>query len=319
MINTLVASFAALAALGAPGLAHAAATYGATDSVGSAHVVNNCNYPVKLCNVPATGGGQDQIDEMLQPGESYRQTYMPLANDNGWSIKLSKNESLDHILQFEYTFHQDGIIWYDLSCVDGNIWDEDWKIESDGQACQPKQQAYRYSTDDAYGMQSCPQASVITVTLCTGTSVDNGEAFNSSGNASPVQQSSSSPAPPAYSAPATTSSAPPAPPAYSPSSSTTAPAAGPTPPTYGDKGAPKAPAYGQHAPPPAPAHPHKVASTFSTKTIPATTSTPPTTTDAPALDPYAVYVTEVYTAYVTADVAAYKRHEHHYGRHNREE
>merc|ERR1711939_534387 len=54
--------------------------------------------------------------------------------------------------------------------VNGNPWDGDWMItaNSESSTCSPKQQAYRYATDDAYGMQACPQDSDITVSLCSG-------------------------------------------------------------------------------------------------------------------------------------------------------
>lgn len=138
------------------------------NALGHAVVKNACKYEVKLCNVPASGGGFEQIDKMLQPDETYTQQYEPLSNDNGWSIKLSQDDTLDHILQYEYTTHQDGIIWYDLSEVDGNPWDGNWEITTDNDNCNPKQQAYRYATDDAYGMQSCPDDADIMVTLCSG-------------------------------------------------------------------------------------------------------------------------------------------------------
>lgn len=138
------------------------------NAMGKAIVRNACKYEVKMCNVPASGGGYEQIDKWLQPNETYSQQYTPLSNDNGWSIKLSDTESLDHILQYEYTTHEDGIIWYDLSQVDGNPWYGNWEITAESGDCNPKQQAYRYANDDAYGMQSCPDDSDIMVTLCSG-------------------------------------------------------------------------------------------------------------------------------------------------------
>lgn len=185
-------------------------------SVGSAHVVNQCNYDVYLCNVPASGGGHEESDKTLSAGESWTQQWTELTNGNGWSIKLSKSDSLENILQYEYTFHNDGIIWYDLSCVNGNPWDKDWEITSSTDSCKPKQQAYRYATDDAYGMQSCSQDNSITVTLCSGLSADNGTAVDSgSGSGSGSDDSSSAPSystpassAPAYSSPVESSAAP---------------------------------------------------------------------------------------------------------------
>jgi len=138
------------------------------NALGKAIVKNACHYEIKMCNVPAANGGYDQIDKWLQPNETYTQEYTELSNGNGWSIKLSDTESLEHILQYEYTTHGDGIIWYDLSQVDGNPWYGNWQITTDSKNCNPKQQAYRYANDDAYGMQSCPDDSDIMVTLCSG-------------------------------------------------------------------------------------------------------------------------------------------------------
>ncbi|CAK3982184.1 Hypothetical predicted protein [Lecanosticta acicola] len=164
-------------------------------SVGSAHVVNQCSYDVYLCNVPASGGGYEESDQTLSAGNSWTQQWTELSNGDGWSIKLSHSTALENILQYEYTFHNDGIIWYDLSCVNGNPWDQDWEITSSTDSCSPKQQAYRYATDDAYGMQACSQDASITVTLCSGVSQDNGTAITSAssyGSDSSSDSSSSS-------------------------------------------------------------------------------------------------------------------------------
>jgi len=135
---------------------------------GTAHVVNACPYDVYLANTPAQGGGYDIIDETLSTGDSYSQPYTELSNGMGWSIKMAKTPSYQtNLLQYEYTYHNDGTIWYDLSQVDGNPWDGDWMITASS-GCAPKQQAYRYATDDAYGMQSCKDGADITVTLCSG-------------------------------------------------------------------------------------------------------------------------------------------------------
>ena len=138
------------------------------NALGNAVVKNACKYEVKMCNVPASGGGFEQVDMMIQPNETYTQQYTELSNGNGWAIKLSDDENLDHILQYEYTVHNDGMLWYDLSQVDGNPWYGNWQITTDSENCNPKQQAYRYANDDAYGMQSCPDDADITVTLCSG-------------------------------------------------------------------------------------------------------------------------------------------------------
>lgn len=253
--------------------------------------VNKCDYEVTLCNVPSSGGGYEQQDTTLAPGESWDQQWTELTNGNGWSIKLSKSASLDNILQYEYTFHNDGIIWYDLSCVNGNPWDQDWEITASGSTCSPKQQAYRYATDDAYGMQSCASDSDITVTLCTGLSKDNGTSTGSDNNSS--YASGGSPAPANSSAPAYSSSSTstPAVPAYTPT-----PTSNQYPHGYGPQ---------------------------TTPTTLATTTSASLTTDVKTYGGGAVIITEVETAYVTAVVTAYekrgtpapnrhRRHEHHH-------
>lgn len=160
------------------------ATTAVAQSVGSATVVNKCSYDVFLANVPAQGGGFNEIDKTLSNGDVYTQQWTELSNGNGWSIKLSKDKTNwnDNIMQYEYTFHNDGIIWYDLSDVNGNPWSGDWEITANATSspCSPKQQAYRYATDDAYSMQSCAQDADITVTLCSGESQNDGAAASAS-------------------------------------------------------------------------------------------------------------------------------------------
>ncbi|QIW97162.1 hypothetical protein AMS68_002680 [Peltaster fructicola] len=137
---------------------------------GKAIIVNACNYPVYLGAVPSADGGYSESDATLAHGDSWNQTWTQLTNGNGWSLKLSKSSDLSHPLQYEYTYHADeSVIWFDLSCVDGNPWDGNWEVTSSGNsACTPKQSFYRYATDDAFGMQDCPHDSDITVTLCSG-------------------------------------------------------------------------------------------------------------------------------------------------------
>ncbi|KAK5119337.1 hypothetical protein LTR85_007693 [Meristemomyces frigidus] len=150
----------------------------AVASIGSAVVNNACDYEVYLFNTPAANGGQSEIDKVLEPNGSYTQQWTELTNGDGWSLKLSQSTDMSNIMQYEYTFQNDGIIWYDLSDVNGNPWDGNWEITatSESSTCTPKQQAYRYATDDAYGMQACPEDSIITVTLCSGDESDDGAA-----------------------------------------------------------------------------------------------------------------------------------------------
>lgn len=287
MVNTILASLA---------LAGSAVA----SSVGSAYVVNKCDYEVTLCNVPASGGGYDQQDKTLAAGESWTQAWTELSNGNGWSIKLSKSASLENILQYEYTFHNDGIIWYDLSCVNGNPWDKDWEITASGADCSPKQQAYRYATDDAYGMQSCASSADITVTLCTGVSADNGNSTDAgSGSASAPSYESTSASAPSYSS----STSAPAPVAYTASSSSSVAPIGYGPWTHG----------------------------YQAQTTPTTLATSASlTTEVETYAGGAITITEVETAYVTAVVTAYekrgapapnrfRRHEHHAHAHQHEQ
>jgi len=156
------------------------ATSALAQSVGSAVVVNACEYPVYLYNTPAADGGYEAIDQQLEAnGGQYSQQFTELSNGCGWSLKLSPNTSLSNIMQYEYTYQGNDIIWFDLSDVNGNPWNSDWEVTADGN-CDPKDQAYRYSTDDAYGMQACNSNSTITVTLCSGESQNNGAASSAS-------------------------------------------------------------------------------------------------------------------------------------------
>lgn len=222
-----------------------------------------------------------------------------MTNGNGWSIKLSKTDNLDHILQYEYTFHNDGIIWYDLSCVDGNPWDHDWQITANGSDCSPKQQAYRYSTDDAYGMQSCSQDTEITVTLCTGTSVDDGSAVNS-----PSNNTTGSTAP-SYSTPSNNTE--PAAPSYEAPASSSTPAPEYTPIGYN-------PLIGYNPP-----NEDTTSTTENAPVTPTTFLTSATTEATSTDDSGVVIITDFVTVWTTAEATAYpnrfRRHEHGHGSH----
>lgn len=179
----------------------------AAESVGDAVVVNKCSYPVYLYDTPASGGGYTEVDKVLNKDDSYTTQWTELSNGAGWSIKLSNSTELTYILQYEYTFQNEGTIWYDLSEVNGNPWDGNWEITSNTDTCSPRQAAYRYATDDAYGMQSCPQDATITVTLCSGDSEDDTSSASASASATTVASTSSAAAPStsSYDAPSTTS------------------------------------------------------------------------------------------------------------------
>ncbi|KAI9690250.1 MAG: hypothetical protein M1822_009211 [Bathelium mastoideum] len=170
--SSIKKTFFALAALAASTVANVDIN-AVKAGVGQAIVENMCSYDVYVTNVPAADGGFTQQTYTLQKNngnEPYSFSYTQLSNSDGWSIKLSKDPlDLSNIMQFETTFHDDGMIWYDLSDVNGNPWDGNWMIMAkDNPNCSPKHQAYRYSTDDAYGMQACQQNATLTVTLCSG-------------------------------------------------------------------------------------------------------------------------------------------------------
>lgn len=170
----------------------AALVAGAT-ATGSAIVINKCTYDVYLANTPAADGGYSAVSETLSPDDSYSQQYTELTNGDGWSLKLSNSSTnWNDILQYEYTYHDDGTIWYDLSEVNGNPWDGNWEITSSESSCAPKQQAYRYATDDAYGMQACPDSATITVTLCSGESQDDSAASSVSASVASASSSAAS-------------------------------------------------------------------------------------------------------------------------------
>lgn len=138
-------------------------------AVGKAIVLNQCNYSIYLHNTPSAGGGYTEVNALVPSGGSYEQHFTSLTNGNGWSIKLSKDDTFQDILQYEYTWKpvkSPATIWYDISKVNGNPWNEHYWISATGRGCSPEQRAYRYPTDDVNGMQSCPSDAHITLTLC---------------------------------------------------------------------------------------------------------------------------------------------------------
>lgn len=182
MINAIVATVAILASTAAA-------------SVGSAIVNNQCEYAVTLRAVPAMPGNCSEQDQTLYYGDKFVQDWTEISNQGGWSIKLNPaNASETNIMQYEYTYQGTDVIWYDLSDVNGNPWDGNWEITatSESSTCDPKQSAYRYATDDAYGMQSCNSDAVITVTLCSGDSQDDAGASSASASSASATASSTS-------------------------------------------------------------------------------------------------------------------------------
>ncbi|KAK5711161.1 hypothetical protein LTR15_012649 [Elasticomyces elasticus] len=286
-------------------------------SVGTAHVVNKCEYDVYMFNTPAADGGYTEIDKTLGPGDSYSQQWTELSNGNGWSIKLSKNQVLgENILQYEYTFHDDGLIWYDLSEVDGNPWDANWEItaSSPSSTCAPKQQAYRYATDDAYGMQACPQDSEITVTLCSGESQnDGGAASASSSVAAQTSSVAASTSPSVYSTTEAASSSTEAAPSSVEAPTTTAEAST----TSAESVASTTPV--SSTPTSTSAYSWRTHSWHQANAAQTTLATSTIATSTTSTGPDGVTVVEVETAVVTEIVTAYAkrnvhaRHPHHVG------
>jgi hypothetical protein len=136
-------------------------------SLGSAIVINKCSDDVWLWNTPSDDGVHTAVNKVLSSGDSYSQQYTELENKMGWSLKLSNTSSQDNVMQYEYTYLGDGVIWYDMSNVNGNPWSGNWAFSSDDSSCKPTHCAYQYSTDDQGGMQSdCDSSASITVTLC---------------------------------------------------------------------------------------------------------------------------------------------------------
>ena len=144
----------------------------ATPLIGHAVVLNGCTSAVTLENVPAAGNGYLASRTELSSNQRYSYPFIELAT-GGWSMKISlpKLEDPTNIMQFEYTLTPKmygGVVWFDLSYVDGNPLDGNWSLigdSSQGQ-CHPAYRAYRYSTDDNHGMQSCPMDSTLLLELC---------------------------------------------------------------------------------------------------------------------------------------------------------
>jgi hypothetical protein len=84
----------------------------AVSAAGTAHVINNCGYPVYYASV-----GQSYHAEMNALQGSYSESYSQPGV--GVSIKLAPNAtSTGPVSQFEFTW-ADGKIAYDLSNIDG--------------------------------------------------------------------------------------------------------------------------------------------------------------------------------------------------------
>ena len=80
-------------------------------AVGTAHVINNCGFPVYYASV-----GQSQHAGMQELQGSYSESY----NQPGVGVSIKLSPSLNGpVSQFEFTW-ADGKVYYDLSNIDGS-------------------------------------------------------------------------------------------------------------------------------------------------------------------------------------------------------
>jgi len=150
---------------------------GSVAAIGSATVINNCEYDVYVQNTPSSGGGYSNIvNTMSSGGGAYSQVWTALMDNapGGWSIKLSDTEGEfygDGIMQYEYNLDSsNNIVYFDISCVNGSPcgpWQNEWALNSsDTSNCPVDQSAFMYP-DDTTANQQCNYPDVdITLTLC---------------------------------------------------------------------------------------------------------------------------------------------------------
>lgn len=190
--NTFVASALALAG-----------TALAQSSPGNAILINSCNAPIYMQNTPSTTDQYSVVSQTIQPGAQYTQEFTQLSNGGGWSIKVSMNgdDWTSDLLQYEYTWDgtsgtYGGLIWFDVSMVNGNGFSEPWYISGTG-SCDPAQTFYGVGQpNDNYASQSCDAPASITVDICKSASGSTGGSSSeapSSVATSSAPQSTSSP------------------------------------------------------------------------------------------------------------------------------
>jgi hypothetical protein len=154
-----------------------AAVSGLITASGSGLIINNCDYAVSLDNTPAAGEGATGESRILQKGDSYSQHWTGLeGHHDGWSMKLrpANTDASSKCMQYEYTYQPTNpstpdIIWFDISYVDGDPFNQNWSLSSNNATCHAllHHDAYQYSTDDAQGMQKpCDCTADITLVLC---------------------------------------------------------------------------------------------------------------------------------------------------------
>ncbi|GAM84470.1 hypothetical protein ANO11243_024660 [Dothideomycetidae sp. 11243] len=162
-------SIALVAAVSAP---LAAATL-LTSSSGGAMIINKCDQPIPMQNVPAMGSGVENGEECdktlaannVGADSQYFTPWIALQVPGGWSMKLNTMGNWNNIMQFEYTWTGDKELWYDMSFVNGVESDHpSWQFEYNGQVTT---NAYTFATDDAQGMQApVPVDATVTLVLC---------------------------------------------------------------------------------------------------------------------------------------------------------
>jgi hypothetical protein len=158
-----------------------AAVSALTSASGSGVIINNCDYAVSLDNTPAAGEGATGESRTLHKGDSYSQHWTGLeGHHDGWSMKLRPADAdpSSKCMQYEYTYQPTNpstpdIIWFDISYVDGDPFNQNWSLSSNNATCHSllHHEAYAYSTDDARGMQKpCDCTADITLILCPASS-----------------------------------------------------------------------------------------------------------------------------------------------------
>ncbi|EEH17357.2 hypothetical protein PABG_07518 [Paracoccidioides brasiliensis Pb03] len=139
---------------------------------GTAKVQNNCGYPVYLWSV---GGDNGQMN-VIPPNHSYAEQYRVARNGGGISLKISKNQNLASITQFEYTLAGNKL-FYDISAINGEPFVNDGiSLSSPNGNCHkvicppgesPCKSVYNKPNDD-FATHSCSAAADLTLVLCTG-------------------------------------------------------------------------------------------------------------------------------------------------------
>lgn len=169
-ISTLVAILTSLASAAPTSAPHPAKLI-PRQSLGSAIVINDCSLTTYLQVVSDTAGPVTT----LSPGDSFSGTYQTSASGNGVSIKIGTSDPPSSpILQFEYvTEPSDGLVFYDLSFVNGNPFQNDGLelVPSDASCqtadCKPGDESCGNATPNGdNGTHACGESASLTLSLC---------------------------------------------------------------------------------------------------------------------------------------------------------